>query len=177
MSPYFSLNEKRFCFDLLILLNLVPICFLRHYINIRKCLPLARFEAGWIGRTCFITLILLSEVWSLYHISSTELLTPCLSEKTCPCSGCCLICSGASCEEYDLIWKKQGNFPRMISAVHFLYASAHFMQHVWIYPLSSPQHFRCWSSTARYKSFHHPDPQRVSRRYLTLNWYEYIIKQ
>lgn len=132
MLPNFSLNKTKFCFDLHIHLYLVPIYFLKHYINTLKNLQLARVEEGWIGRICFIKLIFLSEVWSPYHISSTELLTPCLSVKICPCLGYCLSCSDASCEGYDLMWlRKQGNFPWMTSVAHLLYASAHCMHHVW----------------------------------------------
>lgn len=104
MSPYFSLNKKKFCFDLLIHLYLVPTYFLEYYINTP---PLARVEEGWIGRVCLITLMFLSEVWSLYHLSSTELLTPCLSAKICPVWECCLNCSHASCKGYDFMWENR----------------------------------------------------------------------
>lgn len=118
MLPYLSLNKK-FCFDLLIHLYLVPVYFLKYYINTP---PLARVEEGWIGRVCLITLMFLSEVWSLYHISSTELLTPCLSAKICPGWEYCLSCSHASCKGYDLMWENR-QFPLNDSCGPFVWCS------------------------------------------------------
>lgn len=167
MLPYLSLNKK-FCFDLLIHLYLVPIYFLKYYINTP---PLARVEEGWIGRVCLITLMFLSEVWSLYHISSTELLTPCLSAKICPGWEYCLSCSHASCKGYDLMWEN-----RTISLEWLLRSICLMLLHI-VCTMCGLTLRCCWSWATRYKAFHHPCQQRLSITHTTLQQYEYIIKQ
>lgn len=167
MLSYFSLNNKKFCFDLLIHLYLVPMYFLKHYINTPS---LARVEEGWIGRVCLIKLMFLSEVWSLYHISSTELLTPCLSAKICPGRECYLSCSHASCKGYDLMGEN-----RAISLEWLLRSICLMLLHIACTMRGLT--LRCSPWTTRYKAFHHPYQQRVSITHTTLQQYEYIIKQ